>query len=172
MSYNIDGILNDFDIKDANIIDTIDINKYVYINDYINNNNDKNVIEILNISLEIKDIDIKKLNNNATTIYCINYMYLINIDLSIDFKLKKLKLEDLLSYSFMYKDINKFEIEIKPVNFKIKKLEEKVYINSNLIIMDKSNDIKLEYTIEQNNQIIENTNNKDYLYININQEFI
>lgn len=179
MNYNIEGVLELSQIKDYEIINNIDVCEYVYINDYINksvnnikNNDISQLMEILSVSIKLDQINKKKINANNTNIYCINFIYSITLYISINSKFEQININKIYLSSFTYKDIDTSYLEIHPINLEIKNLEDKIYFIINLITIDKTKELNLENSIEPNDQIIENINNKDYSYININQEFI
>lgn len=137
-----------------------------------NYNNQHKEIELLSLSIKINDKTIKKIPNKNTCIYIINFTYTININLCINTKLEEIKFKDMYSKSLNYKDININELDIYPINLDLKNLENKISFGLNCIVIDKSEELILENSIEPKEQIRENINKKDYSYIDINQEFI
>lgn len=173
MKYNKEEFLSDLDIENSNIIKTLDVNTYVLLEEFIKNIkfNDMD-IEILNSHVKITEFNIKKFDNNLNYIYCINYRYILEIDFSINNLFEKVIYEDILNFSFLYKDLNQQFLELKPFNLNLKLINYKLYINISFVIINQQIQLIKELNKNKNNQIIENTNQINYDYIDLTKEFI
>ena len=171
MNYNIDGVIDKFDIENLNIIEVIDVHKSILIDDYLNNNIlDKEKIEILRGQISIKNLTVNKFENKSNCIYCIKFKYLVEINMSLNSIFNTINYEDILSYSFLYKDINYKYLNLKAINLDLDIVKNKLYININLVIFD----ILIENNLTQQNlnNIKKSVNKKNYSYIDTQQEFI
>lgn len=181
MSFVVDGIKDIDDLYNVNIINTFNINKNVNVYEYIFVNNFKNMytsnfnldLEICNVKIDYKDILITKLNNNSTYIYCISFVYILNINLSINSKFEQIKIKDLYSTSFIYKDIDKNNLNLFPINLDIKNLDNRLGIGINFIICDsEKEDIYENKSMSFINEYSEEFLNNNYSYIDTSEEFI
>lgn len=175
---NVEGIIDVNEISEFNVIKNIDIIKSINTNNLnINYTHEDglntDLIDILSVSIKLSQVIKNKVSNNKTTIYFFNFIYNLSVSISDNnSKFNQMNIKDIYSFSFTYKDVEVSDLDIYPINLELKNLDNKIYLIINLLLADKSNELILENTIEVNDQIVENISNKDYSYININQEFI
>ncbi|MGL4913404.1 MAG: hypothetical protein ACRC3Y_13340 [Romboutsia sp.] len=186
MDFVIDGVVDFKYIENVELVDFINIYKTVnvyekiFVNNFENtNSNNSNVsFEITNVSLSLDDIKIKKISNKDTHIYCISFIYNLNINLSINSKLEQLKLKDVCSHSFTYKDIDSSNLDLLSINLEIRNLDNKLGFNINFVVVDRSiqnQNLLIKRPIIENNEnmdIQDLPGFKNYSYIDIDQEFI
>ncbi|MEG1142721.1 MAG: hypothetical protein RSE41_09830 [Clostridia bacterium] len=173
-------------INFTDVIKQVDIKKYMYENKIVNENKNINVnnnvfcIDILSICIRTTDFKISKLNSNNTIIYCVSFVYLIKLNISLDSLFKEITIKSIHSYSFQYSNIDSSQIEIYPVNIDVREMDYKLYININFVLIDKFKNMissKNEFIYDNKNtfiykESIKENKDKNYSYININQEFI
>ena len=184
MNCVIEGIVNINEINEYKIIECIDVcnsinvyeNKNVnikvdnerlhYVNKYSQN------VEIISINIKINEKNINKICNNNTNIYIINFITYITFKTIQNNQIEDIEFKNMYSKSFIYKDVEEVNLDLYPINFEFKNIDNKINFAINFVIVDKSKDLELNCKSNPDSFIIEYINNKDYSYIDINQEFI
>lgn len=184
MNCVIEGIIDVNELNEYKIIDFIDVsddtNVYVDSNVNITINNDytnyihklSESIEILSININTNEKNIKKISSNNLQIYIINFLTNINFKIINNNKVEDIEIKNIYSKSFIYKDIEKVDLDLYPINFEFKLINNKIHFTINFIIVDKSKDLELSNKSNIDEFINEDINKKNYSYIDINQEFI
>ncbi|MGL4913503.1 MAG: hypothetical protein ACRC3Y_13850 [Romboutsia sp.] len=169
MGYVVEGILNKDQISELKIVQTVNIHNHINID------NGNYPLEILSANINVKEVIKDKIQNKYNNLYIIKFTYSIDVDIYINKKVDKLEIKDISTSTFTYKDIDLSDLSILPINIDLKSyglgILSKVSIASNFLIVDKSKDVNLTICSLETNEIAKNINNKDYSYININQEF-
>ncbi|MGL4912529.1 MAG: hypothetical protein ACRC3Y_08855 [Romboutsia sp.] len=184
MNSIIEGVIDINEMSEYTIIDFIDICNYinVYENNNVNikvnnydlnyENNNNQTVEIISLNVNIYKKNIKKISSNNTNIYIINFITNISFKIIKNNKIEDIEIKNMYSKSFIYKDIEKSNLDLYPINFEFKEIDNKINFAINFIIVDKSKDLELNYKSSTDSFIIEDINNKHYSYIDTNQEFM
>ncbi|MEG1285920.1 MAG: hypothetical protein RSD22_09320 [Romboutsia sp.] len=188
MSLVINGIYNIDEICEYKVIESIDIFRTVNVYDDSNVSNNVNVkeinfiydnenifnknIEILSVDVDLKNNKTKKISNESVCIYIVNFIYIINIKVYIDSKIKDIKIKDIYSKSIIYKNINDLDLDVYAINFDLKNIDDKIAFSLNCLIIDKSKSLDIENILEENYKRSENIIKQNYSYIDTNLEFI
>lgn len=184
MNFVINGICNINEISECKVIESIDIckivNNYTYnnINNNVNNSicyNENEIaksIEILSIDVDLQDKKIKKISNENIYIFIVTFIYFINIKVYVNSKIKDINIKDICSKSIIYKSINDFDLDVFPINFDLKNIDDEIAFSLNCVIIDKSKNLDIENIFEEYHKKNKNIINKNYSYIDTNLEFI